>query len=564
MPMNPKGRTMAVPMQVEAAMDTGATDFVGSQLVDQLVGIDRRNPTSDAHAADNLTTDRGLPSPSSPVGLDLAAAMHRAVDVGLEFKSREGIYGQRMSAEDIRSLLVTDLPAGAASTETLLNHFTSVVLPLCKNEASPRFLGFGDTGDDPASLVAGGLALLTQQNLINQSFDAPGATFVEIAVVRWLRDLLGYDIRPADEITTVWDVGGIITHGGTTSNAAAMMLARENRVPGTMRTGVQDPGRFAIVVPRGIGHYSVRSSLTWLGIGAQIIEVDTANFRYDLNDLQRKLTEHAGRIMAVVAYAGDSRTQTLEDMTAVHDVVRAADPTIWLHADACWGLVCAFSDRLRHRIRGIELFDSVTVDPHKVMAIPYGLSALLVRRPDDMRLVSTYSDLIMQEDFAFGQVTPFIGSKGWLSLKLWMMMLGRGRDGLAELADRRVARACAFADKLDAHPRVRRLHEPDLAAVAFMYVPPDLNAPVGTSSEVAVARINDVNRRIHDRMLAEGIWHLHQVSLPDDNGRFRAGATLHPLRFMANNELTTQQHMDEVIAYVDRLGRTIDQETHHE
>ncbi len=555
---------MAVPMQAEVAVATGAADFTESHLVDRLVGVDRRSPTSDVQAADKVTTNRGLPPPRSAAGSDLAAAMHRAVDVGLEFKSREGIYGRRMSAEDIRTLLVTDLPVGPASTETLLDHFTSVVLPLCKNEASPRFLGFGDTGDDPASLVAGVLALLTQQNLINQSFDAPSATFVEIAVLRWLRDLLGYDTRPAHEITTVWDVGGIITHGGTTSNAAAMMLARENRVPGTMRTGVQDPGRFSILVPRGIGHYSVRSSLTWLGLGAHIIEVDTANFRYDLNDLRRKLTEHAGRIMAVVAYAGDSRTQTLEDMTAVHNVVRAADPTIWLHADACWGLVCAFSDRLRHRIRGIELFDSVTVDPHKVMAIPYGLSALLVRRPEDMRLVSTYSDLIMQEDFAFGQVTPFIGSKGWLSLKLWMMMLGRGRDGLADLADRRVARARAFADKLDAHPRMRRLHEPDLAAVAFMYISPDENARAGASSEGAVARINDVNRRIHDRMLTDGIWHLHQFSLPDDNGRVRAGATLHPLRFMANNDLTTEQHMAEVIAYVDRLGRTIDQEPDHE
>jgi L-2,4-diaminobutyrate decarboxylase len=494
---------------------------------------------------------------------DLATAMHRAVDLGIDFKQGEGIYGRRMSPEDIRSLLVTDLPAGPASLEALLTSFTSAVLPLCKNEASPRFLGFGDTGDDPAALVAGVLALLTQQNLINQSFDAPSATFVEIAVVRWLRDLLGLSVQPPDEITTVWDVGGIITHGGTTSNATAMMLAREHRVPGTMQTGIQDAGKFAILVPRGIGHYSVRSSLTWLGIGAQIIEVDTASFRYDLKDLRRKLTDHAGRIMAVVAYAGDSRTQTLEDLTAVHDVVRSADPAIWLHADACWGLVCAFSDRLRHRIGGIELFDSVTVDPHKVMAIPYGLSALLVRRPEDMRLVSTYSDLIMQEDFAFGQVTPFIGSKGWLSLKLWMMMLGRGRDGLADMANRRVARARTFAAKLDAHPRMRRVHEPDLAAVAFVYIPPAVDAPAGASSEEAVARINDTNRRIHDRILAEGIWHLHQFSLPDDDGCLRAGATLHPLRFMANNDHTTEQHMDEVVAYVDHLGRTIDQESDH-
>jgi L-2,4-diaminobutyrate decarboxylase len=122
------------------------------------------------------------------------------------------------------------------------------------------------------------------------------------------------------------------------SNTTAMMLAREHRVPGTMRNGVSEPGRFGVVVPRGIGHYSVKSALTWIGVGAQVIEVDTVGFRYDLAALERALTEHAGGVMSVVAYVGDSRTQTIENLRGVHDVVRSVDPGIWLHADACWGL----------------------------------------------------------------------------------------------------------------------------------------------------------------------------------------------------------------------------------
>ena len=323
---------MAVPTQTKATVATGAAGFVGSHLVDRLVSVDHRDPTREAHTPANPTAGSGVPQPSGAAGSNLAAAMHRAVDVGLGFKRRESIYGRRMSAEDIRSLLVTDLPAGPASAETLLNHVTSVVLPLCKNEANPRFLGFGDTGDDPASLVAGVLALLTQQNLINQSFDAPSATFVGIAVLRWLRDLLGYPIQVADEITTVWDVGGIITPGGTTSNAAAMMLARENRVPGTMRTGVQDPRRFTIVVPRGIGHYSVRSSLTWLGIGAQIIEVDTAIWaqiaaRLAADRLGVRATE-AGR-RTVIDYSAPTSPRKCTSGTSVRRSSGTASPASW-------------------------------------------------------------------------------------------------------------------------------------------------------------------------------------------------------------------------------------------
>lgn len=471
-----------------------------------------------------------------------------AIDIGVSFKQREDIFSARVPPEDLRDLLVKDLPVWGLGLSELVDEFASWILPLCKNEASPRFMGFGDTGDDPAALAGGILAMFTQQNLINQSFDAPSATFVEISVLRWLRDLLGYVNPPVDRVSTLWDVGGVITHGGTMSNTIAMMLARERKAPGTMQHGVVNPSRLAIVVPRGIGHYSVKSALTWIGIGAQVIEVDTANFRYDLAALRRALVANTGRVMAVVAYAGDSRTQTVDDLRAIADLVRGVDDRIWLHADACWGLVCAFTPSLSDKISGIEEFDSVTVDPHKVMAIPYGLSALLVADPASLRTVSSYSDLIMQEEFAFGQVTPFVGSKGWLSLKLWMMMRTHGRAGLARMVEQRMARVRRFCELLDAHPRFLRLHEPELAAVMFAYLPTtDLR-------QIDVEELNKANRWIHQRMLDDGYWHLHQFSVPDDAGRVQAGATLYPLRFMANNPHVRESHLVELLDYLVELG----------
>lgn len=255
-----------------------------------------------------------------------AAFLHRVLDLGLAFKQQSAIFDRRMSPQQIRDMLVGELPECPSTLNAVLESFVDDVLPLCKNEANPRILGFGDTGDDPAALAGGLLAMFTQQNLINQSFDSPGATFVEIAVLRWLRGLLGFANPAVSDIGTVWDVGGVITHGGTTSNTAAMMLAREHRAPGTMQHGVTEPEKFGVIVPRGIGHYSVKSALTWIGVGAHTIEVDTDGFRYDLASLRRALREHVGQIMAVVAYAGDSRTQTVEHLRAVHDVVRTAGP----------------------------------------------------------------------------------------------------------------------------------------------------------------------------------------------------------------------------------------------
>ncbi len=482
-----------------------------------------------------------------------ADLLTHALTLGLDFKLQPEIYHARLRPDQARDLLVSELPEQPSPLADVLAEFADTVLPLCKNEASPRFLGFGDTGDDIAALAGGVLALFTQQNLINQSFDSPSATFIEITVLRWLRELIGYANPPVQEVATVWDVGGVVTHGGTMSNTLGMMLAREHAVPGTMQRGVTDPGRFAIVVPRGIGHYSVKGALTWIGVGSQLIEVDTIGYRYDLQELRRAVREHASRVMAVVAYAGDSRTQTIDDLRGVHDVVREADERIWLHADACWGLLCAFSDQLRHKIDGIAGYDSVTVDPHKVMAVPYSLSALLVRRPASLRAISSYSDLIMQEEFAFGQVTPFIGTKGWLSLKLWMLMRSHGRAGLAALAEQRIATAGQFADLVDAHERLLRLHDPDLLAVTFVYLPTGIHPDNASGADVE--RVNQANQWIHDRMLTEGTWHLHQFSVPDDAGALRRGAQLYPLRFMAANPRIQRRHMTGVLDYVVSLGR---------
>ncbi|MDP2670683.1 MAG: pyridoxal-dependent decarboxylase [bacterium] len=148
------------------------------------------------------------------------------------------------------------------------------------------------------------------------------------------------------------------------------------------------------------------------------MEVETRDFRYDLEDLERVVTAYQGRISTLIAYAGDSRSMTIDNFAAIYDIVKGIDPSIRLHADACHGFCLGCSQSLRSKIAGIELFDSITTDPHKVFNLPYVISALLLKTPSDIKKVTSISDLIMQEPFSFGQVTPFIGSKQWLSLKL--------------------------------------------------------------------------------------------------------------------------------------------------
>jgi L-2,4-diaminobutyrate decarboxylase len=467
----------------------------------------------------------------------------KILDMGVGFKLQENVAKKQLTDDAIKDILV-DLPEEGVSVEDVLSEFEDHILPYCTNFSSKRFLGFPDSGNSIGALGGGILSNFLQQNLINQSFCSPSATFVEIAVIQWLREAVGYEkTQPKD----IWGVGGIITPGGTVSNSVGMMLARENKEPGTLEKGVTNPESFKIIVPRGIGHYSVKSAQMWVGCGNNLLEVDTINFRYDLKELEKTLRENRGMIMALVAYVGDSRTMTIDNLDAIADLVRKVDPKIWLHADACHGFCLGFSRELRHKIKGVEKFDSVSMDPHKVLLTPYTVSAFVVRDPENMEKITSLSDLIMQEQFDFGQVTPFFGSKSWKSLKLWFMMKNFGKKGLDDLITHRYKLAVYFFNALKSNEDFVVLNNVEINSVAFFYT---------GGKKLRVEEVNRINKAVHAKILERGEYHLHQFSIPDI-GIFEKGAMVYPLRFMCGNPNVTTKDIDKMIQYIRKLGMEV-------
>lgn len=182
------------------------------------------------------------------------------------------------------------------------------------------------------------------------------------------------------------------------------------------------------------------------------------------------------------------------------------------------------------------------------MLVPYTLSTLLVKDPQKMKTITSLSDLIMQEQYAFGQITPFLGSKEWKSLKLWFMMKNFGRKGLDELITKRHELAQYLAEKLDQDKDFSVLNKLEINSVAFFYT----NG--GKLHEVK--NINEVSKTIHSRVMQEGRYHIHQFSIPD-RGLFKKGEIVYPLRFMCGNPNVTQKDIDEMVEYIRELGKSI-------
>lgn len=473
-----------------------------------------------------------------------------AVKLGINFKLNNKVNESHFKKEMLNELL--DLPLNESTPEEILIEFKEKILPYCTNFSSEKFMGFPDAGNSISGITGAIISDFMQQNLINSSFCAPIATFTEIAVVNWLRKIIGYETK---NINTIWDTGGIITYGGTGSNTTAMLLARENYNNNTMINGVQNPKNYKIIIPKGIGHYSIRSASMWLGCGDNIIEVDTVDFKYDLDKLKKVLMDNKGQVMCVVAYVGDSRTMTIDNLHEIYDIVKGIDKNIWLHADACHGFSLAFSEKMKYKIDGIELFDSISTDPHKVLAIPYCISALLIKDAEKMKLITSTSDLIMQEDFAYGQITPFIGSKSWVSLKLWFAIKSFGIKGYGKLIEQRCEMANYLKKKIINSNDFVVLNDVNINSVVFMYV--------GDKKDILkkdINKLNSLNISIYNRLLEEGEYYLHKFTIPDNKGIIKKNAIVMPLRYMSGNDNLTKKDIDKMLEHVRKTGKEIENE----
>lgn len=469
--------------------------------------------------------------------------LNEALEIGVNFKLNADFKAKKFEKNNMEELLKT--PTKGVELKKLLKSFENDIIPYCSNFGNEKFMGFPDSGNSIAGISGAILSDFLQQNLINSSFCAPIATYMEIAVIKWFRELLGYKIK---DIKNIWDVGGIITYGGTGSNSVAMMLARENFKKNTMINGVYNPSDYKVILPKGIGHYSIKSSLMWLGCGDNVIEVPTENFRYNLQELKKTIEKNKGKIMAVVCYVGDSRTMTIENLKGVYDIVKNIDSNIWLHADACHGFSLAFSEKLKNRIEGINLFDSISTDPHKVLTIPYCVSALLIKNPEKFKLITSTSDLIMQEDFAWGQITPFIGSKSWVSLKIWFMMQNIGIEKIGKMIEKRCSMAEKFAKIVNDSPDFVLLNDVNINSVVFMYV-----GEKNKKIKYNVENLNKLNSKIHEKLLDDGKYHLHKFTLSDDKGIIKKGETLTPLRYMSGNPNISVKTLNDLLNYIRNI-----------
>ena len=316
-------------------------------------------------------------------------------------------------------------------------------------------------------------------------FTGPGAVRMENMLIRWVADLVDYPAGAA----------GNIASGGSIANLAAIATARDaHRLRGA------DYAR-AVVYLTTQAHHCIEKALRLAGLAeVQIrhIPIDE-RFRMQPDALQAAIAADRSqglRPWLIIAAAGTTDTGAVDPLDAIATI--AERERCWFHVDAAYGGFFLLTAHGRTLLKGIERSDSVVLDPHKSLFLPYGAGIVIVRDAEALATTHSYSSNYMQDamrdpsEVSPADVSPEL-TKHFRALRMWLPLILLGTAPFEAALEEKLLLARYF------HAEVQALGfevgpSPDLSVVIFRWTPPGAD----------LARANAVNQAIVDGMRRDG------------------------------------------------------------
>jgi aromatic-L-amino-acid decarboxylase len=428
----------------------------------------------------------------------------------------------RRGREAIESLFAGSIPEAGAGVDATLAQVEHNVVPNSFHLAGSGYFGLFNPTPTVAAVLADAMAGALNQQLAAYNH-SPAATTIERTVIRWLAEMCG---MPAT-------AGGSMTNGGSLANATAIKVALNEHVRGVAEDGVD--GHRPVFYVSDQAHYSFEKTADLLGLGrsaARAVPTD-ARFRVDLRSLEEAIERDARDGREPFAIVGNAGTTSSGAIDALLELAKLADRLgLWFHVDAAWGGAARLSRKHAALLDGIERADSITIDPHKWLYVPYSAGAVVVRDADALRRTFDVSHAYVSDRSFDAPVNYYqhgiAGSRRFDALKVWATIVAYGRKGYEEAVDSRIALAEELARRLE-------------GAGNHLCAPPSLAVVCWRDP-----RLDDEgHHRVQHAIEQEGrVW----ISTTVLGGR-RA------FRFCATSYLTTEKDLDALMDALQRRSR---------
>lgn len=431
----------------------------------------------------------------------------------------------------INRLFAEPLPDQPEAFEDVLAELQQKLLPYCTHVGHPGYMGLITPSPTPVGVIGDFICSALNQNLGVYSI-GPSAVAMERSTLRWLTDLVGYGPN----------AGGNLTSGGMMANFIALKLGRD----WASHDRAQHEGlhaRWAVYVSEE-RHVSVDKAVDAVGLGRSSLRAlpTDSKFRVRLDALDAAIAQDKKdgiKPMCLVGIFGTTNTGAMDDIRALRQI--ADREGMWLHADAAYGGGMLLSHDFRLRERGLELADSVTIDPHKWFYAPLDAGAVLVK--DEARLTTSFGmkpayltdEMEGAKDRYQYYVHGFEQSRRFRSLKVWMSFKRYGTRQIGEWIDNNVRQAQHLYALVKDDPEFEAASNPPMSAICIRYT--------GVNEADAVKLHADVAERV------------------EKSGRFWIGTTelkgkmwfrINPVNFR-----TRQEHMEQLLRLLRKECRVL-------
>jgi len=360
------------------------------------------------------------------------------------------------------------------------------------------------------------------------------ASKIEHETVRWIGERVGWPGA----------FNGTFTTGGNEANFSGLALALAWKFPHVIEEGIAAAGGLPVLYASEEAHHSIDKSAGLLGLGRKAlrrIPVDR-NVQLDLRGSEQTLADDLSRgrkPFCVVATAGTTNSGAMDDMVALAEICRRHN--LWLHVDGAYGGSAIFSDKHRNLVQGIEQADSITIDPHKWLAVPLAAGVILTKHPEMLERAFAVAAPYMPKAAEAKGIDNSRISTQWTrrmnSLKLWLTLRVHGRRAYEEHIERQMKLAQSFVAWLNSSEHFALAAPQVLPIVAFRLKTGGLSPEqLGTAHAEIVEEVTRDGQR----------W----ISETRVNG-------LSVIRMMVISYLTEERHLRELEEALEKAAKSL-------
>lgn len=392
----------------------------------------------------------------------------------------------------IRSQLPPTPPELAEPFDAVFGDFERLIVPGMTHWQHPRFFAYFPANAAPVSIVAEYLVTaMAAQCMLWQT--SPAATELETVVLDWMRQALG--LPPA--------FTGVIQDTASSATLAAVLVMRERALGWAgNRRGLAGQPTLRVYASDQV-HSSIDRAIWFAGIGEDnLVRIPTLGSRraMDVARLDACIASDraAGMVPAgVIPCVGGTSVGATDDVRAVCEVAQRHG--LYTHVDAAWAGSAMICPEFRHYWDGVELADSVVINPHKWLGAQFDCCTHYVRDPGS--LVRTLA--IQPEYLKTHGATGIVNYSEWhvplgrrfRALKLWFLLRAHGLEGLRAMIRQHVAWSQALCERMRTEPGFEVVSDPMLSLWAFRHLPPD--GKDGDAHNVALVNAINTDGRIY-------------------------------------------------------------------